>query len=279
MPAARAQQQGPRRRHRHRRGGLAVPRGRRLRPCEREASRSGWAARRSSSPGPQFTKAAAALLAGDRAAFDATLPVDGASSSAAAVRERLDEVFDALSPLPWRTFSFAVTPADSGSGVYRVEGSGQLGAAGPPDRLAVVRYLKLEEPADGVAVVADETPQDLRRRYLMALHDPVVAAAPRTDRARRPLGARARRGGARGGGAGAAGAGRSGHGDAADGPRHGLRLGRGRPRRAGHRRRHRSPSLLRASVAARRRGGLAHLGRRGDGPLAPRPRCGDGRRR
>ena len=125
-----------------------------------------------------FTKAAAALLAGDRAAFDATLPVDGASSSAAAVRESLDETFDALSPLPWRTFSFAVTPAGSGSGVYRIEGSGRLGAAGPPDRLAVIRYLKLEETAGGVAVVADETPQNVRRRYLMALHDPVVVQRP-----------------------------------------------------------------------------------------------------
>ena len=102
--------------------------------------------------------------------------MDGGSSSA--VRRSLDDVFDALSPLPWRTFSFAVTPADPARGIYRVEGSGQLGAAGPPDRLAVVRYLKLAGEGDGVSVLADETPRDSRRRYLMALHDPVVLQRP-----------------------------------------------------------------------------------------------------
>jgi hypothetical protein len=123
----------------------------------------------------RFSAAAQALLAGDRAAFDASLSVD--EGSAAGVRESLDEVFDTLSSLPWRTFSFAVTPADPAKGMFRVEGSGQLGATGPPDRLAVVRYLKLAG-ADGAAVLADETPQNVRRRYLMALHDPVALQRP-----------------------------------------------------------------------------------------------------
>jgi hypothetical protein len=126
----------------------------------------------------EFSKAAEALLAGDRTAFDARLPVGGGSPSAAAVRKGLDEVFDALSPLPWRTFTFAVTPDDPKKGIYRVEGSGQLGASGPPDRLAVIRYLKLAKAADRAVVVADRTPEDLRRRYLMALHDPVVLQRP-----------------------------------------------------------------------------------------------------
>jgi hypothetical protein len=125
----------------------------------------------------EFSEAASALMARDRAGFLRWLPVDGGSSSAPAVRQRLEEVFDTLSPLPWRTFAFTVTPA-RGAGVFRVEGSGQLGAAGPPDRLAVVRYLKLEPAADGAVVLADVTPENLRRRYLMALHDPVVLQRP-----------------------------------------------------------------------------------------------------
>ena len=126
----------------------------------------------------QFSRAAAALLAGDPSAFAASLPLDEAASSAGDARKSLEEVFATLSRLPWRTFSFEVTPAGSAEGVYRVRGAGQLGAAGPPDRIAVVRYLKLVGVADGASVVADETPSDLRRRYLMALHDPVVLQRP-----------------------------------------------------------------------------------------------------
>ncbi len=59
-----------------------------------------------------------------------------------------------------------------------MEGSGRLGATGPSDRLAVVRYLRLTEATGGAVVTADETPKDLRRRYLMALHDPVVLQRP-----------------------------------------------------------------------------------------------------
>jgi hypothetical protein len=125
----------------------------------------------------EFSKAAKALVEGDRAGFLEWLPTDGSPASAAA-RTALVEVFDTLSPLPWRSFSFVVTPAGRGPGVFRIEGSGPLGAAGPPDRLAVVRYLKLLDVADGAVVLADETPQNVRRRYLMALHDPVVLQRP-----------------------------------------------------------------------------------------------------
>ena len=126
----------------------------------------------------EFSDAASALMDGDRDGFLKWLPVDGGSSSAPEVRKRLAEVFDTLSPLPWRSFTFTVTPVKGAAGVFRVEGSGQLGAAGPPDRLAVVRYLRLKPAGDGAVVLADVTPEALRRRYLMALHDPVVLQRP-----------------------------------------------------------------------------------------------------
>jgi hypothetical protein len=125
----------------------------------------------------QLVQAAAALRAGDSAAFAAALPADGAAAGGR-LRKRLDEVFAALSPLPWSSFGFSVAPLPDQDGVYRVVGSGRLGATGPADRLGVVRYLRLSPEADGVAVSADETPEDLRRRYLMALHDPVVLQRP-----------------------------------------------------------------------------------------------------
>jgi hypothetical protein len=101
-----------------------------------------------------------------------------AAAPSGRLRTRLDDIYSALSPLPWTSFGFSVAPVEGRDGVYRVVGSGQLGNTGPADRLAVVRYLRLSPAGDGVAVTADATPEDLRRRYLMALHDPVVLQRP-----------------------------------------------------------------------------------------------------
>ena len=125
----------------------------------------------------EFARAAEALRDHDRAGFLQWLPGDATASSAAA-RRGLAQVYDTLSGLPWRTFTFTVTPLDQAAGVYRVVGSGRLGDAGPADRLAVVRYLALADASDGAVVAADRTPEGLRRRYLMALHDPVVLQRP-----------------------------------------------------------------------------------------------------
>jgi hypothetical protein len=126
----------------------------------------------------QLAAAAEALRAGDRGAFTAALPVDGSAANAGRVRERLDAVFEALAPLPWTSFDFSVEPLRGQDGVVRVVGSGQVGATGPADRLAVVRYLELAPGAGSVTVTDDVTPKNLRRRYLMALHDPVVLQRP-----------------------------------------------------------------------------------------------------
>jgi hypothetical protein len=126
----------------------------------------------------QLAQAAAAIRDGDRAAFTNALPVDGGAQDAALLRERVDDIYAALAPLPWTSLGFTVEPLAGRDGVYRVVGRGQLGEVGPADRLAVVRYLKLAAAPDGVAVTADVTPEDLRRRYLMALHDPVVLQRP-----------------------------------------------------------------------------------------------------
>ena len=148
-----------------------------------------------------LSRAAEALLTGDRAAFEGALPVDDGPAAAGAVRRSLANVFDTLAPLPWRDFSFEVEPLGEADGLYRVRGVGQLGGAGPPDRIAVVRYLRLKGQADGAVILADETPEDLRRRYLMALHDPVALQRPgllviadrwARDRATRVVGAGAR---------------------------------------------------------------------------------------
>ena len=226
----------------------------------------------------EFSSAAEALLGGDRAAFDQAVPVGAGSATTAAARKSLAEVFDALSPLPWRTFSFAVTPADPGKGIYRIEGSGQLGAAGPPDRLAV-------DPLSQ-AGAGGRRRRRARRRDAAERPSPLPdgaarprrAAAPRPDRARRPLGARAGRAGAGGSGAGAAAARGARPGHAPHRPHHRVRLARGRPRRAGAPSGGRPPRLLLAPVTARRRRGVADLRRRRDGAVAAGSRDLDGRR-
>ncbi len=121
----------------------------------------------------QAAQAAAALLEGDREGFLSWFSAD-ASEEGVMADDDLGDVFDTLSPLPWRSFTFQVSPVDPARGVYRLRGSGRLGDAGPPDRIAVVRHLRLMGVVDGVSVTADETPEDLRSRYLMALHEPVV---------------------------------------------------------------------------------------------------------
>jgi hypothetical protein len=126
---------------------------------------------------PQLARAAAALRARDRESFVAALPADGAADPGS-LREHLAAVYAALSPLPWTAFGFSIEPLRSEEGVYRVVGSGRLGEGGPADRLAVVRYLRLAVASGGVTVTEDVTPEDLRRRYLMALHDPVVLQRP-----------------------------------------------------------------------------------------------------
>jgi hypothetical protein len=125
----------------------------------------------------QLSHAAAALLGHDREGFLQWFPTDGGSRASVDALAGLGEVYDTLSRLPWRGFTFDVEPLGR-DGVYRVRGTGQLGDAGPPDRIAVVRYLRLASVADGAVVAADETPEDLRSRYLMALHDPLVLQRP-----------------------------------------------------------------------------------------------------
>lgn len=119
-----------------------------------------------------FAGAASAVLRGD-----AGSPAEWAPPSGD-VRRDLDAVFRTLASLPWSSFAFEVTPLDPDEQLYRLRGVGRLGSAGPDDRIAVVRYLALEPAGAGVGVVADRTPPDLRRRYLMALRDPVVLQRP-----------------------------------------------------------------------------------------------------
>jgi len=119
-----------------------------------------------------FAAAADALRGRRHDAYTASLPASGAA------RRDLDRLYRVLSGLPWRSFALEVTPSDAGEGLYRITAIGQLGAAGPPDRIVAARQYELRASDAGVRVVADRTPPRLRRRYLMALHEPVALQRP-----------------------------------------------------------------------------------------------------
>ena len=116
-----------------------------------------------------FHRAAAALRAGDRAAYDAALPASGADP-----REAVRDLYRKLAPLPWSGFAFDVSPIPSQPGRFEVTATGGLGRVGPPDRVAGERILELRRLGDRMVVVGDETPEPVRNQYLMAFYDPIV---------------------------------------------------------------------------------------------------------
>jgi len=116
-----------------------------------------------------LTRAAAALRAGDRAAYRAALPAAGKPA-----RRALGALFRHLSPLPWTTFALTAVPIESAPGRFDVFANGRLGRTGPGDRVGGERVLELENRDGEVVAVADVTPTDIEREYLMAFHDPVT---------------------------------------------------------------------------------------------------------
>jgi hypothetical protein len=116
-----------------------------------------------------FDRAAAALRAGDRAAYAAALPALGS-----APRKAVRDLYRKLAPLPWSGFDFVASPIPGRPGRFDVMATGGLGLVGPPDRLAGERILDLRRLGDRVVVTGDETPAAVRSQYLMAFYDPVA---------------------------------------------------------------------------------------------------------
>lgn len=116
-----------------------------------------------------FGRAAQALRDRDRQAYDAALPARGTNA-----RRALADLYGRLSPLPWAAFSFIVTPIPGHDGRVLVQACGRLRGVGPSDRLAGERVLEVDAAAGQVTVVGDQTPEPVRRQYLMAFDEPLV---------------------------------------------------------------------------------------------------------
>ncbi len=113
-------------------------------------------------------RAAAALRAGDRPAFLAALP-----AASPGARDGVAALYDHLEPLPWTGFTMRALPGPV-AGTYRVFAAGQLGGAGPADRVGGERLLAFRRSGARIFVAADRTPEMMRREYLMWMRRPFV---------------------------------------------------------------------------------------------------------
>ncbi len=116
-----------------------------------------------------LARAAVALRDRRRGAFLAALPCSGA-----AARSAVRELYRHLAPLPWTSFFFALSRVTGTPGCYEVRAAGELGRAGPGDRVAALRVLDFEVSHGSVVVTGDAHPAQARSEFLMAFYDPVV---------------------------------------------------------------------------------------------------------
>jgi hypothetical protein len=114
-------------------------------------------------------RAAAALRAGDHAAFLAALPTGDPGA-----RKATEALYSHLQPLPWTEFGLNASPAPGHPGRYIVRAYGMLGRAGPADRVAAERDLDFAHLGSSVVLTADHTPEVARREYLMWTHRPLA---------------------------------------------------------------------------------------------------------
>ena len=117
----------------------------------------------------ELDRAAAALRAGDHAAFLAALP-----STDPGARKATEALYGHLEPLPWSRFGLNAAPAPGHPGRFVVRAYGELGRAGPADRVAAERDLDFGHLGARVVLTGDRTPEVARREYLMWTHRPLV---------------------------------------------------------------------------------------------------------
>jgi hypothetical protein len=114
-------------------------------------------------------RAAAALRAGDRAAYDAALPASGRDA-----RQAVAELYRHLAELPWTSLRLSADPMPGHPGRYDVRAAGEVGGAVPTDRIMADRVLETGVLRGRVVVVGDVTPRGVADQYVMAFSRPVV---------------------------------------------------------------------------------------------------------
>ncbi|MGE5228386.1 MAG: hypothetical protein ACM3MJ_01560 [Deltaproteobacteria bacterium] len=113
--------------------------------------------------------ATAALLGRDRAAWDAALP---ASSSGA--RHGADVLYRRLARLPWTDLRIIAEAVRGRPGRFYVGAVGEVGGAGPADRIMARRVFDAGLRDGRLVLLDDVTPRDLRGQDVMAFDRPVA---------------------------------------------------------------------------------------------------------
>ena len=108
-----------------------------------------------------------AVRSGDRLAYRAALPAEGAEATAA-----LDELWEHLAPLQWGVLAANVAEIRSSDGAFDITVTGTIGGAGPRDRIVAERVLVFEREGGRVVASGDRTPAQARRQFLMAFERP-----------------------------------------------------------------------------------------------------------
>ena len=116
-----------------------------------------------------LSRAAEALRAGDRAAYDAALPSFGSPA-----RRAVDELYRHLARLPWTSLRLVSETVSGHPGRYYVGAVGRLGDADPADRIMARRVLDTEMLGGRLVVRGDATPRDVAFENAMAFERPVA---------------------------------------------------------------------------------------------------------
>ncbi|HEX5641431.1 MAG TPA: hypothetical protein VFZ86_03720 [Thermoleophilia bacterium] len=110
-----------------------------------------------------------ALLQRDRAAWDAALPASGGDA-----RHGVDVLYRRLAPLPWTDLRLIAEAVRGRPGRFYVGAVGEVGDAGPADRIMARRVFDAGLRGGRVVLRDDVTPRDLRGQGVMTFARPVA---------------------------------------------------------------------------------------------------------
>ena len=113
-------------------------------------------------------QATEALLARDRTGWDASLPAAGDA------RDGVAALYRRLARLPWTDLRLVAEPVDGRPGRFYVGAVGEVGGAGPADRVLARRVFDAGLRGGRVVLLDDVTPPGVRDQHVMAFDLPVV---------------------------------------------------------------------------------------------------------
>jgi hypothetical protein len=116
-----------------------------------------------------LARAAQALRARDRTAWEGALPAVGGDAGSAVAA-----LYQHLVRLPWTSVRLVAEPVRGRPGRFYVGAVGEVGGAGPADRIMARRVFDVALRGRRLVLLDDVTPRDVRGQEVMAFERPVV---------------------------------------------------------------------------------------------------------